>query len=76
MKLVLKNIIKLAKDALNIIFQDSFNKILSQQITHDRSYISLDNVISLHEFSRLVTSIFSFPHNVFNPIRDKNHPFS
>ena len=29
-----------AKDSLNNIFQDSFNKILSQQLTHDRSYIS------------------------------------
>ena len=37
---MLKNIIKLAKDLLNNIFQDSFNIILSQQLTHDRSYIS------------------------------------
>ena len=29
----------LAKGSLNNIFQDSFNKILSQQLTHDRSYI-------------------------------------
>ena len=34
---VLENIIKLAKGSLNNIFQDSFNKILSQQLTHDRS---------------------------------------
>ena len=40
MKLVLKNVIKLAKGSLNYFFQDSFNKILSQQFTHDRSYIS------------------------------------
>ena len=26
--------------SLNNIFQDSLNKILSQQITHDRSYMS------------------------------------
>ena len=35
-----KNVIKLAKGSLNNIFQDSFNKFLSQQLTHDRSYIS------------------------------------
>ena len=28
------------KGSLNNIFQDSFNKILSQQLTHDRSYMS------------------------------------
>ena len=39
-KLVLKNVIKLAKGSVNNIFQDSFHKILSQQLTHDRSYIS------------------------------------
>ena len=39
-KLVLKNIIKLAKGLHNNIFQDSFDKILFQQLTHDRSYIS------------------------------------
>ena len=39
-KLVLKNVIKLAKDSLNNIFKDCFNKILSQQLTHDRSYMS------------------------------------
>ena len=41
MKLVLKNVIKLAKGSLNNIFQDSFNKILSQQLTHEKSYVSL-----------------------------------
>ena len=35
---------KLAKGSLDNIFQDSFSKILSQQITHDRSYISDDSV--------------------------------
>ena len=39
-KLVLKNVIKRASGELNNIFQDSFNIILSQQLTHDRSYIS------------------------------------
>ena len=39
-KLVLKKVIKLSKGSVNNIFQDSFNKILSQQLTHDRSYIS------------------------------------
>ena len=38
-KFVLKNVIKLAKGSLNNIFQDSFNKILSQQLTYDRSYV-------------------------------------
>ena len=35
-----KNVIKLAKGSFNNIFQDSFNKTLSEQLTHDRSYIS------------------------------------
>ena len=39
-KLVLKNVIKLAEGSLNNIFQDSFNKILSEHLIHDRSYIS------------------------------------
>ena len=39
-KLVLKNVIKLIHGLLNNIFQDSFNTILSQQLTHDRSYIT------------------------------------
>ena len=39
MKLVLKNFIKGAKGSLNNIFQDSFDKILSQQLTYI-SYIS------------------------------------
>ena len=30
----------LAKGSLNNIFQDSFDKILSQQLTHDKLYIS------------------------------------
>ena len=45
-KLVLKNVIKLAKGSLNNISQDSFNKILSQQLTHDRSYISVEKRLS------------------------------
>ena len=43
----MKNVIKLAKGSLNNIFQDSFNKILSQQITHDRSYISVFDRVKL-----------------------------
>ena len=31
---------KLAKGALNNIFQDSFNKNSSQQLTHDRPYVA------------------------------------
>ena len=38
-KLILKSIVNLAKGSLNNTFQDSFDKILSQQLTHDRSYI-------------------------------------
>ena len=34
-----KNVIKLARGSLNNIFQDSLNKTLSQQLTHDRSCI-------------------------------------
>ena len=34
-----KNVIKLAKGSLNNIFQDSFTKISSHQLTCDRSYI-------------------------------------
>ena len=36
----MNNVIKLAKVSLNKIFQDSFDKILSQKLIHDRSYIS------------------------------------
>ena len=39
-KLVLRNVIELAKRSLNNIFQDSFDKILSQQLTDDIYYIS------------------------------------
>ena len=39
----LKNVTKLVKGSLHNIGQDSFNKILSQQLTHDRSYISGDD---------------------------------
>ena len=46
-KLVLKNVIELTKGSLKNIFQDLFNKILSQQLTHDRSYMSH----KLHESS-------------------------
>ena len=35
-----KNVIMLAKGTLNNIFQDTFNKSLSQQLTHDRCYMS------------------------------------
>ena len=38
-KLALKNLIKLAKGSLDNIFQDSFNEIVSQQLTQNRSYI-------------------------------------
>ena len=42
-KRALKNVIyePLAKGSLTTFFQGWFNKILSQQLSHDRSYISL-----------------------------------
>ena len=39
-----KNVIRLAKGSLNNIFQGTFNNILSQQLTHDKSYIYHLNV--------------------------------
>ena len=39
-KLVLKNVVKLFKGSLNNSFQEAFNKILFQQLTHDRSCIT------------------------------------
>ena len=44
------------KAGLITFFQDSFNKTLSQQLTHDRSYISQGTVVSqkgylwIHEY--------------------------
>ena len=57
----MKNVdIKLDKGSLNNIFQDSFNKILSQQLTHDRSYIS---PMFIGEVSALITRRFCLdPH--------------
>ena len=40
----------LAKGSLNI-FQDSFNTILSQQLTHDRVYVTVLMVGSLLSFT-------------------------
>ena len=37
----------LTKGLLNNIFQDSFNKPLSQQLTHDRSYIYISDEIKV-----------------------------
>ena len=39
-----KMFFKPAKNSLNNIFQDSFNKILSQQLTHERFYMSCLNL--------------------------------
>ena len=36
---------KILKCSLNNIFQDSFDKLLPQKLTHDRSYISLSSLI-------------------------------
>ena len=46
MKLVPENVIKLARGSLNNIFKDSFHEILSEQLTHDRSYISQIEMVS------------------------------
>ena len=57
-KLVLKYVMKLAKSSLNNIFQNLFNKILSQQLTDDRSYISGCSRMMFHflcfQFRRLI----------------------
>ena len=44
----MKNVIKLAKASFDKpnIFQDSLNRILSQQLTHGRSYIAHDTSIT------------------------------
>ena len=39
----------LTKSLFNNIFQDTFNKILSQQLTHDRSYMSNNINVLLQE---------------------------
>ena len=56
-KLALKDIIKFTKGSRNNIFQDSFNKILYQQLTHDRSYISVIHLPrkSLHNYGSINT---------------------
>ena len=41
-KRVLKNVIKRAFGELNNVFQDEFNKILSQQSTNVRFFLSLN----------------------------------
>ena len=54
-KLVLTKVNKLAKGSLNNIFQDLFNKILSQQLTHDRSYMCFQRIESSRK-----TQLFCF----------------
>ena len=68
---MLKNVIKLAKGMLNNIFQDSFNKMLSQQLTHDRSYI-------WHNFLANILTLNPFPKNKFYKLKkfaDNNSKF-
>ena len=55
-----KNFIKLAKGSFNNIFQDSFNKILSQQLTHDRSYIYSNPCVVYRRLSFFRQIYFSF----------------
>ena len=50
-KLVLLNIIKHAKGSLDNIFQDSFNKTLSQQLTHVKSYFYQNKLFNPQTFS-------------------------
>ena len=42
-----KKVIKLTTCSLNNIIQDSFSKVLSEQLTHDRSYISHNSFVCL-----------------------------
>ena len=58
--------IKLAKDSLNNIFQDSFNIILSEQLTHDRFYISLSYGYRINTVHRII----ELSSNLFNPLPD------
>ena len=51
-KLVLKNVIKRAFGELNNIFQDSFNKILFQPLTYDRSYMSIIDGLTLYQTTK------------------------
>ena len=68
-KLVLKNVIKLAKGSLNNNFQDSFNKFLSQQLTHDKPYMSITKAygqmksIMVLIFSLLIRPVNTLPNN-------------
>ena len=72
-KLVLKNVIKVAKGLLNYIFEDSFNKILSQQLTHDRSYISDTNTLrSLRVCFDFFFFFFFFCNIFFSSLHIKN----
>ena len=57
-----KNVMMRAFGELNSIFQDEFNKILSQQLTQDRSYMS-----HYHNVQRISDS-----HNRIQQIRLKN----
>ena len=57
---VLKNVIDLAKGSLNNIFQDSFNIILSQQLTHNRSDISFQ--FDSPEFGKMPQQLAAFVH--------------
>ena len=51
----MKSVIKLAKGSLINIFQDPFNKLLSQQLTHDRSDISQQLTHDRSYISQLLT---------------------
>ena len=54
----MKNVIKLAKGSLNNIFQDSFNKILSHQLTHDRSFMNVFEPENLKIYKKLFYFVF------------------
>ena len=63
-KFVFKNVINLAKGSLNNIFQDSFNIILSQLLTHDRSYISSYSAVEEFHNNTIFNlyAVFGVPH--------------
>ena len=56
-----KNVIKRAFN----IFQDSFNKILSQQLTHDRSYISHEPILGSSTSADMMSKILTNGDTIF-----------
>ena len=75
---VLKNVITLAKGSLNNIFQDSFNKNLSQQLIHNRSYISvaqIHNITCISWLFKLIINRLTLYHTIFSFNDPEERPF-